>query len=315
MKTVFLSARILPLLALLLFATSCKQGFRKEEGRVWYYEWTTLTGQIRTEVDSADYDTFRDLGHDYACDHRHAWYRLKRLAGADGSHFRSLGDAYAADQCNVFYEGRPIPGADPSTLSIFREGLARDAHDYYSDTIALQVVNIDQFRIVGRASDWRSSWGIDDRYVYFLDQRGCQPSRHQPLADAASFRPIVPKDSDPGSYNYATDRLCVYYCDTIVVGADPATFHLVGWDIAQDAHYVYARHYRLPDCVDVRSLKVLSGDLFSDSLHVFCRDSLLEGIDPARFVYWNYPDGEYIRSEEMDADTIDIAVSEPNDCL
>ena len=285
--------------ALLLGTTSCKQGYYKEEGKVWYYEWTTLTGQVRTELDSADYDTFDDLADEYAHDQYRAWFRKDPILGADGAHFRTLKHYYAADRQHVYFRGSLVRGAEASSFRIFREGVSRDANDYYVDSIALCVAHPDRFEFTGRGSDWDTMWGSDGEYAYYLGVHSL-PVRNQPLADPATFHALVPKDVDHGSYHYACDRYRVYFRDTLILGADAATFELVRWDIARDKDHVYAQQYRLPDVVHLPSLRILRSGLFADSLHVYDRDSLLEGIDPNKFNPYQYPDGDYIREDEVE---------------
>lgn len=269
-------------------ATSCKTGFRKEEGKVWYYEWTTLQGGFRNEVDSADYETFKVLSDDYAHDKNYAWHGPRMLTGADGSTFKTLGKAYAKDRSMVYYEGKLIVGADPATFKVRSKYYATDDSDCYWEGFALKVHDLKTFHLIGKDNDWTTSWGVDSRYAYYLDRGGLIEGHHMLLADAATFEPIVPKGDSDLSYDYARDKYQVYYCDTLVVGADPATFELINWRVARDKNHVYVDNYRLPDCADARTMKYLHGGLSRDSLHVFDRDSLLEGVDPETFNFWEY---------------------------
>lgn len=274
--------------------TACKTGFHKEEGKVWYYEWTTLQGSVRTEVDSVDYESFETLDHDYAHDKRYAWHRLERLDGVDGSAFESLKRGYARDQRHVFFEGRRIERVDAPTFKLKGSKLAEDKNDCFWEGRALGVKDRSAFKVLGDQSDYRTSWAVDGKYAYFLDRRGLDFGHNMPLADAATFEPIMPKNKkqdqtgDYLSYEYARDRYQVYYCDTLVVGADAATFEEVRWHIARDKNHTYGGNTRMPDCADFRTLKEIQPGLYRDSLHVFDGDSILEGVDPQNFNHWKY---------------------------
>ena len=274
-----------------LLLSSCKTGYYKEEGKVWYYEWNTLQGNVRTELEDADFDSFDKLKDDYARDKNYVWHGTEKLQGVHAAKFKTLGHEYACDDQWAFLHGDKIEGADGATFKVKSEYLCEDKNDFYWEGYALNVVDKSAFRTFGSPKSYETEWATDGKYVYYLSRNLCQKGRNMLMGDLDSFEPLRPKGENC-CYCYARDKNQVYFCDTILVGADPATIELIGWLVVRDAKHVFAGCYQLPDVADAKTLRHLKDDLFSDSLHVYYRDSILEGIDPATFNHWAFVPGE-----------------------
>ena len=179
-----------------------------------FYLFYTLTiiAYSDSKPDGCDFGTFERLNARYSLDVNHVYYDNMILSEADPSTFKVLSYDYATDMHHVWYNDIIIDGADPATFVVPDSkisNLAHDAHDYYMYDRPLYVANIGSFRQI----DY--NWALDSLNVYYLD--------YDVLADDT---PVV------GDYRtfkvlnefYAVDSTCVYYKNTIVDGADPATF-------------------------------------------------------------------------------------------
>ncbi|MBR5069904.1 MAG: DKNYY domain-containing protein [Bacteroidales bacterium] len=188
----------------------------------------------------ADTETFEWLDNGYSKDIHHAYHDSTVIEGADPATFRVLDYHYAADAYHVFFKLRMIPEADPSSfkvLPLMNKGeedeartiyLARDAHDYYVRDIPLHVADYRSFRRI------KNKWAVDNQKVYYFGRESekfdviCSP-----VFDSRNFHVL--------SYCFASDGHYVYHEGTIIEGADPATFKVVGNDnnISQDKNHVY----------------------------------------------------------------------------
>ena len=147
---------------------------------------------------------------------------------------------YSADAHHVFFKLRQIPGADPASfevLPLMNKGeedefrtiyLARDAHDYYVRDIPLHVADYSSFRRIN------NRWAVDNQDVYYFGRESEMfDVIRSPVFDSRNFHVI--------SYCFASDGHYVYHEGTIIEGADPATFKVVGNNnnISQDKNHVY----------------------------------------------------------------------------
>lgn len=228
--------------------TACSnEGYRVEDGKVFWHLWTFSFGPLDYELKDVDVESFRDMKDHYARDKQYAWHEQHRLEGADGSRFRNLKHGYACDDKLVYCRGKLVYGADAQTFRIHSERYCEDSRDCYWNGHPLYVADRQSFGLVGGDND-DTEWGRDSKFVYFLratsDSVASRSPKRMPIADYDTFGPVPQKADVKGdvlSGWYARDKYRVYYCDTIVPGADPATFCEVGWDVCRDKNFTYER--------------------------------------------------------------------------
>ena len=175
---------------------------------------------------------------------------------------------FAKDQNNVYYYDsisdiplRLIPGADPlsfipvkSDCSGRREcGYGKDKNRAYWQTAAIPNSDPESFQTIND-----SIASAKDKDHVYVDHVVALPN-----ADPDTFADI--RDPQTGrSTLYARDKAQVYYGKggfvdlnvSILPGADPATFEVLGNHYSRDAHHVYADAQLIPDA-DAATFKVL----------------------------------------------------------
>lgn len=310
----FLSITYL-LLAICLLTACC--GYKVKGDKVYHYGWNEGRGFYKDLLEGADGKTFRELDEHYGCDKDHVWRNGILIEGARAATFRLVGYGYATDGVHCYrlygFEGEFFDVADPSTFSAKSEYLTEDATDYYWCGMPVHVADKATFVIL--PGGWLSEWAKDKHYAYnlsFVSEDIEAPARvaRIPIADYDSFEPIPSCDNHPSS-QYARDKRQVYFGDTIVAGADVATFRHVDYNVGQDCHRVYycnratqikdfstlreVGHFYIdgkhvynwhlsciPDA-DVATLRELDMPWAVDAHHVFHSDRLVPGADPKTF--------------------------------
>ncbi|MDO4210832.1 MAG: DKNYY domain-containing protein [Bacteroidales bacterium] len=296
----------------LCLLTAC-DGYKVEGGKVYVYGWNEGRWFYKDLLEGADAKTFRELDDHFACDKDHVWYAGALIEGARAATFRVVGHGYATDGVHCYGQwGKVFDVADPSTFSAKSDYLTEDATDYYWDGRPVHVADKATFVVLPAGSV--SQWAKDKHYVYNLcfipeDADTLVRVARIPIADYDTFEPLR-CDEHPVS-QYARDKRQVYFGDTIVAGADVATFRHVGYNVGQDCHRVYycnratqikdfsalrevghfyidGKHVynwhlsSIPDA-DVATLRELDMPWAVDAHHVFHSDRLVPGADPKTF--------------------------------
>lgn len=104
--------------------SSCSN-YLKLDGKVYKRYANEASGLGKTEIPSADYDTFKRLNDDFAYDKNHVYHRLNILQGADAASFSIVDESrgYYKDRLTVYFFGyggndNIIEEADPSSFEI-----------------------------------------------------------------------------------------------------------------------------------------------------------------------------------------------------
>jgi hypothetical protein len=256
------------------YASSCAH--HDIEGKqVFYVSWNEGSGQRKALIKGADAQTFKELDYPaYAVDKQRVYYEAKTLKDADPQSFVALLDYYGKDNRHAYKGASKIDGAVANTFEVLDRGpYSKDQQDYYFDTLALKVGNYQSFVILNKEFDY--GYWAKDKTHYFLN------GRKFPLRDYPSFTNLAG--------GYAKDRFQAYFMDSVVVGADPATFTVREFAYAQDKSAQFERRKRLR-IKDPQSYQVLQGGFTKDRLHVYARGVIVQRADPATFttVDWKW---------------------------
>lgn len=236
---------------------------------VYYHQGSS---SYTTKLQDADLATFRVLQDDYSCDASHVWFQGRLLPDANPSELRILTYGYACTDSAVYYLFKKIKG-DPQTFVVHATGYTEDANDVYWDQYPLHVCDKESFRILPRKPHKKNHWAKDKQYVYYMLHSRDSVIVRSPIADYDSFEEI--------DHYYARDKEQVYYCDTIVENANPATFRYVGRLYCQDDAHVFFKGKKV--CDYTASFMELNNSCAKDSLHVYYREKTIEGADPVTF--------------------------------
>lgn len=229
-RTKFRIKQILTSLFIILILTSCNTGYKVDNDKVYYKYWNTGMGiQTRTfEIIGADALTFKVLYKDnYAIDKNQAYYKGEPILNSDPKTFVAILDYYAKDNYHAFKETKTIEKADGKSFIVINGGpYSKDKNDFYFDTIALNVNDLNSFKILNKIDEYRY-WAKDKTHYYILATK-------YPLSDYETFINI--------GNGYAKDELRVYFRDSIVIGADPLTFKSTEYGYAEDKNSKFERH-------------------------------------------------------------------------
>lgn len=134
----------LPFVILSAILNSCLnlvEGYKTENGKVYFHTLSSLTGTTSFEVEGADAATFEQLSDPrFGHDKNHIYMAAGIIEEADPSTFKMMRELnvlgtsrYARDKNFVFLEGTVIPGADPATFKKLEGYYTIDSKHIYYD--------------------------------------------------------------------------------------------------------------------------------------------------------------------------------------
>lgn len=219
MRKIFLGI----MLAILLLLTACDAGYQQENGRWVFITYNESAGRVVKPIDGADMTTFEEIKGEYARDAQHVFFRGQILSGADPATFERIAGLYWKDKNSVYYVDHPIPGADPRSFRRIGSGpWWRDDANVYVGEDPLNPKDLASFKPIN--ADWAKDalWYYPQKYNNYI-----------PITelDYASFTLL--------KAGWARDCCRAYYYDTIVEGADLATFEIVNEFRARDQNWYY----------------------------------------------------------------------------
>jgi hypothetical protein len=142
------------------------------------------------------------------------------------------------------------------------DGYMRDDKNIYYENRPVVHADIATFQVEGR-------FAKDKHRAYYY-------GRSLPGADSKSWSTI---DS-----MYSRDHTAVFFGDSLIRGADPASFQVLplGDRWAKDAKAVYYGEHSLP-LVDLKTFKQVDSEYAKDAQHVFYENKIVEGADSNTF--------------------------------
>ena len=233
-----------------------------EGGRWVFVAWGHSEGDwVRSEreVRGVDLATFRPLNLEYAVDLVHAYADGQQIPGADAASFHVVHGPYAADKADVYYGVHGI-GASPGTFRLVRDDWYRDATRLYFAGRCIGGMDPDSLQFFltipwmrDRSDIYRGytpvhaeepntfvplsySWGRDAKAYYSAPLPKLHP-QDRVFCDYASM--VVLDDT------YAKDKDRGYFFGYPLPGSDGATFHVIGYDLAEDKTGRYHGYQRV----------------------------------------------------------------------
>lgn len=211
------------LLTLGLILTACtKDGFKIENGKVYYTYWTFSFGPQSHELPGADAETFKSVNDWLGHDARHVYFKNRLVEGADPATVEAKKYPMFRDKNDYYIEGAPLHVADLKSFEVLEHNdshiWSKDSRYAYYDSTRLEVANIKQFKVV----KW--DYATDGVRVY-------------------AFGKMLP-DSDPATFKdvgqcYYKDKSHVWFLDRVVEGADPVTFEYISRGYAKDKNHIF----------------------------------------------------------------------------
>lgn len=238
-------------------------GYHVRDGKVYYLK--AFPGKA-FEIEGADTASFQALDTTYARDNSSVYADGRTLPGADPASFELIQrPGFAKDSRHVYQRDRPISD-DPAHFELLDAGLAKDSVAvYWSDGT---VLSNDPAHVAIVSNTGHYLFAKDGRTVYVNGKpiSGADPASFRVLqgaystADQRVFYFTDELAADLASFGalagpYATDARTVYWMGKAIVGADPATFHVLNADFECSA----------------------------DEKNAYYRQSIIAGADPRSF--------------------------------
>lgn len=223
--------------------------------------------QLRIIYD-IDGKTFEDLGNYYAKDKNHAYFKGKRIIGADAATFTMNEYGVPSDQNGAYIDGYTVVGADPLTIrKISNSSYSLDQDSVYFQDIPLLGADPESFEILESNSSKLRFYAKDKNNFY-----------HQ-------YFPV--KDVDPNTLEiigngWFKDKDHVVFDNAIVNNLDTKTFLILSDSIVRDdqsVYYLYRftnnddRLTQINNIMDVQTFKHLKFAYYVDNQQVYYMQS------------------------------------------
>lgn len=236
-----------------------------------------------------DMETFKQIDNSWAIDNQNVYYLNKRVENkavsiGDYRTFRALNNFYAADDKHVYYENNLVEGADPKSFEIL-EGqyhYAKDKNRVYYKAYGSPIRDFAALRHKNMEGGLWDAFHTDGKTVYNPEL--------MPMPSGTDFATI--HRVEPYRDWYA-DKAHVYYGNHLLPEANPKTFKVF------PSHYISE--------VEVSSVNKSSTYSHDDS-HVYCRDSLMYGVDIPSFICGQ----DFVSSQSFAFDKNRFYQGEPN---
>jgi len=144
--------------------TSCQTGYKKENGKWVWISYDEAVGKRTTEIEFADFETFKILENkNYAVDKNNVYYMTRPIKNANPKTFTILTDnGYTKDDQKVFLDRDVVIFADPKTFEILRFPYSKDKDNIFCGTLPLKLSReeIAEFKVTNEdklMSDMRST--------------------------------------------------------------------------------------------------------------------------------------------------------------
>jgi hypothetical protein len=202
---------------------SCS-GYTKEDGKVYLRNSNEARiGVNYVEVESADYETFKVINHEFnidlALDKNYVFIGASILEHADPKTFKHVEEYYWKDKKFVYLlqfgrtDGR-IMDADPNTFKVFKDYLwSCDRNNVYYEFDKLAKVIPSFFVPINE------NWGKDNQYYYFKNLRLDTLDYKSAEIVNSYFMEEPARPSD-----YIRDKNQVFFQNKLVRDANPLTF-------------------------------------------------------------------------------------------
>ncbi len=168
-----------------------------------------------------------------------------------GTKQRGLSGCYAADNKRVFFMEKEVPGADPATFREVDFYIGQDKNRAYKGAVPTQIRDYTKLKnLGGMYSDGINIYDYDfhilpnadvksfeqiernwykDKYHVWWDNKmlvGANPKTFIPVP-VSSYRYGKKKALSSGDFNYGKDDIHVFCQDSIIPGADAASFEKI----------------------------------------------------------------------------------------
>ena len=254
-----------------------------------YYE----AGKLK----DANPKTFTSILDYYGKDNKHAYKGGDKIDGADGNTFEVIeGGPYSKDNKDYYFDTISMKVSDLKTFKILNQNSdfgywAKDKNHYYISGKKYPLADYETFDKIG------NGYAKDKLKVYFEDSVvvGADPKTFKAIEYAygqdknAKFKGHYKLNiKDPNSFEvlqfgFTKDKFHVYDKDSLVEGADPATFEFITGSMWAKDKKSYFYKGKLVSYVDYGSFRYLDYNYAVDKNNVYYDDQIIKGADAKTF--------------------------------
>lgn len=131
--------------------TSCQTGYKKVDGKWVWISYDAAVGKRITEIESADFETFKVLSNsNYAVDKNKVYYMTRPIKNANPKTFSIINtDGYTKDDKKVFLDWDEIIFANPMSFELLTFPYSKDKTNIFCGTIPIRIPidEINDFRV------------------------------------------------------------------------------------------------------------------------------------------------------------------------
>lgn len=133
--------RLILFIITIIVMTSCQTGYKKENGKWVWVSYDEAVGKRITEIEFADFETFKILKNkNYAVDKSNVYYMTRPIKNANPKTFTILTDnGYTKDAKKVFLDWDEVIFADPKTFEILSFPYSKDKDNIFCGTLPLRL--------------------------------------------------------------------------------------------------------------------------------------------------------------------------------
>lgn len=125
----------------LIFFTSCKEGYRKQNGQWAWVTYNESSGKNIKWIEGIDHESFHVLEHkNYGADKNSVYYMGRKINQANPESFIILSRGsydYAKDNRYVFLDTEVVLHADPISFEVLEFPYSKDKNDVYCGTVPM----------------------------------------------------------------------------------------------------------------------------------------------------------------------------------
>lgn len=224
-------------------------GYSRDQQQIYFNGPGLGSTQVSTVLANAQLDSFEILNpggdqysRSYARDKQQVYFNGTVITNARPASFEILNRdpiQYTRDEQQVYFDGKLLASAQPNSFEIVKDAyeLARDSQSYFLSEHLVKICHIQSFTVESVQNgtwDYGSIWGHDQDCYYVRDASF-------PIADPQTFHVLGTGSRSYGwsGSRYAKDSIQVYWSDTVLTGADPESFQMISFELAQDKNNCY----------------------------------------------------------------------------
>lgn len=187
---------------IILILTSCRQGYKVEDGKVFYEYWNEGSGQGKRLVENADAKTFQELSFNCDCnfefgkDKNHLFIDGQLIKNIDPNTFKYIGNYIFRDKDSAYFFGFynslndcVIKGIDPNKIKLIQYPWAKTDNILIHGSDTVHIDDIHEFNPIDKY------WGKTKKHII-------NKNKILDGADIETFESISSFQGKDKSYNY-----------------------------------------------------------------------------------------------------------------